>query len=341
MSRAFMAVCLILAACVAAFWPSFEVLLRYWNDTRAMGMTHGWLIAAIVMWLLWRERRVEGAATPCWACLAIAVALWLVWFVALRAGLQIVHLALVPPIGWLLVAGALGLPLARRYAYPLGYFYFAIPLWGSLTPPLQWTTIYAVRFMLRATGVPAYFQGNVVQIPEGHFEIVGGCSGLHYFLVSLAVASLYSHIHRDPPRRHLTIVAIAGVAAILLNWLRVYTVIVSGHLTDMQSFLVRVDHYWFGWGLFGIAMTLALWVASRVLPAVAPVTATRAAAQPAGAPRWPAVAAVDLPACGHGPRGTGGRPCGSRRDRARRRRAVARDWFPAVRNKSVPGTDIK
>ncbi len=287
-----MAVCVILAACVAAFWPSFEVLLRYWNDTRAMGMTHGWLIAAIVLWLLWRERRVGGAATPCWPCLAAMLVLWFAWLVALRAGLQIIHLLLLPPIAWLAIAGATGTTTARRFTYPLGYFYFAIPLWGSITPPLQWLTVYAVRFMLRATGVPAYFQGNVVQIPGGHFEIVGGCSGLHYFLVSLAVASLYSHIHRDPPRRHLAIVAIAGVAAILLNWVRVYTVIVSGHLTDMQSFLVRVDHYWFGWVLFGVAMTIALWIASRILPAVEPVAANTAAAQPAAGLRWPGVATV-------------------------------------------------
>lgn len=291
-SRAFVASFVVLAACVAACWPSFAVLLGYWSDTRAMGMTHGWLIVAIVFWLLWKERNVEGGAAPCRTCLAAMVALWIVWLVALRAGLQIVHLVLIPPIAWLAVAGALGRPVARRFAYPLGYLYFAIPLWGNLTEVLQWTTIYAVRFMLRATGVPAYFQGEIVQVPAGQFHIVGGCSGLHYFLVSLAVASLYAHIHRDPPRRHLAIVAIAGVAAILLNWVRVYCVILAGHLTNMQSFLVRVDHYWFGWGLFGIAMALALWVASRVLPAAETEAADRAAAQPVGALRWPAVVGV-------------------------------------------------
>ncbi len=292
MNRTFVAVCVVLAACVAACWPSFDVLLAYWNDTRAMGMTHGWLIAAIVAWLMWRARRLEGSGDVCWPCLAAMLVLWFAWLVALRAGLQIVHLVLLPPIAWLAVAAALGTGVARQLTYPLGYFYFAIPVWGNITPPLQWLTVYAVRFMLRATGVPAYFQGNVVQIPEGHFEIVGGCSGLHYFLVSLAVASLYSHIHRDPPRRHLKIVAIAGVAAILLNWVRVYTVIVSGHLTNMQSFLVRVDHYWFGWVLFGVAMTIALWVANRVLPAVEPVAASAGAAQPTAGLRWPGLAAV-------------------------------------------------
>ena len=292
MNRVFAAVCMVLAACVAACWPSFDVLVAYWNDTRAMGMTHGWLIAAIVAWLLWRKRRLDGSGAACWPCLAAMLVLWFAWLVALRAGLQIVHLVLLPPIAWLAIAGAVGTGVARRFTYPLGYFYFAIPVWGSITPPLQWLTVYAVRFMLRATGVPAYFQGNVVQIPEGHFEIVGGCSGLHYFLVSLAVASLYSHIHRDPPRRHLTIVAIAGVAAILLNWIRVYTVIVSGHLTDMQSFLVRVDHYWFGWVLFGVAMTIALWVAGRVLPAAEPVTPDAAAMQPVAGLRWAGVTTV-------------------------------------------------
>lgn len=258
-------VLLVLAAVVAATWPSFQVLAHYWNDVHATGMTHGWAIAGLVLWLLWRERALLEFGRPApWALVGVGAA-WLAWLVSLRAGLQIVHLGLVPVIaaGALLAAG--GWRLARCALYPLGFFYFAIPLWGSINGILQWTTVYAVRLMLQASGVTAYFQSNFVHLPSGSFEIAGGCSGLHFFIVAIAVASLYARIHHDPLRRHLAIVAVAAVAAIILNWIRVYTIIVAGYLTHMQHFLVRVDHYWFGWALFGVATAIGLRVAGRVL----------------------------------------------------------------------------
>jgi EpsI family protein len=48
------------------------------------------------------------------------------------------------------------------------------------------------------------------------------------------------------------------------NWVRVYVIVVAGHLTDMKSFLVTVDHYWFGWVLFSVFMWLFLMLAGRI-----------------------------------------------------------------------------
>jgi EpsI family protein len=44
----------------------------------------------------------------------------------------------------------------------------------------------------------------------------------------------------------------------------VFTIIVAGHLTDMQHFLVRVDHYYFGWFVFAFAMALFFAIARRL-----------------------------------------------------------------------------
>ena len=46
----------------------------------------------------------------------------------------------------------------------------------------------AVRVLLRTVGIPAYFDGLQFQIPAGSFEIAGGCSGLHFLIVALAIA---------------------------------------------------------------------------------------------------------------------------------------------------------
>jgi hypothetical protein len=52
----------------------------------------------------------------------------------------------------------------------------------------------------------------------------------------------------------------AGLA-LLANWVRVYTVIEAGYLTDMQSYLVRVSHYGFGWSVFAVALLVFFWLA--------------------------------------------------------------------------------
>jgi exosortase/archaeosortase family protein len=98
--------------------------------------------------------------------------------------------------------------------------------------------VHVVRAALRLTGVPSYFSGELVQIPAGVFEIQGGCSGLHYFIVGLAVAVLLGELRRDPWRTRLRWVLVGGALALASNWVRVYTIILAGHLTHMQSYLV-------------------------------------------------------------------------------------------------------
>ncbi|MCU0940270.1 MAG: EpsI family protein, partial [Burkholderiaceae bacterium] len=50
--------------------------------------------------------------------------------------------------------------------------------------------------------------------------------------------------------------------ALLTNWIRVFIIIVAGHLTDMQHFLVKVDHYYFGWVLFSFVLVGYVFLAS-------------------------------------------------------------------------------
>jgi EpsI family protein len=56
--------------------------------------------------------------------------------------------------------------------------------------------------------------------------------------------------------------------AMVTNWIRVFTLIVLGHATEMQHHLVSVEHYTFGWVLFACAMLVFFFIA-RYLP-VAP-----------------------------------------------------------------------
>jgi EpsI family protein len=119
--------------------------------------------------------------------------------------------------------------------------------------------------MTRVTGVAAEVHGDTVTIPSGQFEIASGCSGLHFFMVALAIGALAGELHRDRLRTRLLLVALAAVLALVTNWLRVYLIILAGYLTEMQHYLVRVDHYKFGWVVFAFAM-IVFFVVVRKLP---------------------------------------------------------------------------
>jgi len=293
----------VLAAAILLYWPGAVSLAALWTDLRGDTYTSGFLIAAISLWLLWRRRgELLPEALPArWhvpGLLVLAVAA-LAWAFALRAGIQIVYLSLLPLAWWLCVLLVCGPRAARAAVFPLGFLGFALPAWDYAIPVLQWLTVHVVRAALRLTGVPSYFSGELVQIPAGVFEIQGGCSGLHYFIVGLAVAVLLGELRRDPWRTRLRWVLVGGALALASNWVRVYTIILAGHLTHMQSYLVRVSHYSYGWFVFMAALVaFFMYVRFRAPPPGEPRAPAAGVAVAAPSARWIAlvlgVAAIPL-----------------------------------------------
>lgn len=251
------ALAVICIAAAAANTPTTLSLFTEWNNTASLTYTHGYLVAGISLWLLWRVRRElqrEPLAPSRWAAL-FSVLCGLVSLVAQRGGIELGHQLMLPFIFWVGILATFGWSFARRCVFPVGYLYFAIPIWSLINDKLQWLTIAAVRLMLRATAVPAHFDGEQIDVPAGTFRIEGGCSGLHFVIVALALAALYGEMRGASWWMRVRLLALAGGLAVAGNWLRVYIIILAGHLSDMQNFLITVDHYYFGWFVFSLAMT--------------------------------------------------------------------------------------
>ncbi len=252
-------VCLAVASLGMA--PAFVSLWPKWWDS--FTYSHGLLIVAISMWLMWRQRdAINDAATEkgWWAIPALLAALFL-WTLSFAASVAIGVEALLPAVLWLTVAAVFGLKIALCLIFPIGFLYFAIPAWDLINGVLLAGTVSVVDGILDLLRVPAFIQGNNVQIPSGAFEIAGGCSGLHFFIVTLAIGALYGHLYYRRFSNKALLIGIAALFALLTNWLRVSTIIIAGHLTEMQSFLVKVDHYYFGWVLFGLMLIPFFYVA--------------------------------------------------------------------------------
>jgi len=247
------------------YWPSALALNALWtNPEQEEAFTHGYLVLLIALWLIWRERR-QLAATPIRPqplALALLVLLSALWLWCWRAAIQEFHMMLLPMILLTAVAAVLGTRAARALAFPVGYLYFAMPFWSGGTFLLQGLSSKMVGVLVWLTGIPAFMRGNVIELPRGAIRIAGGCSGLHSFMVGLALAALYGKLFDLPLRRRLWAIALMGALALITNWVRIFIVTAIAYFTHMHSSLVR-NHYWLGWWLFACAFAAFLWWMER------------------------------------------------------------------------------
>ena len=256
------------AAVALLYWPSALELHRLWTDWPGETYTHGYLVFLLSLWLVVRERK-QLAVTPvrpeplALIPLALMSVAW-VWF--WRAAIQELQLLLLPLILYAALFSAFGRRLARVVAFPIGLLYFAMPLWGDINPIVQALSARVTGLLIWTTGIPAYMNGDFVRLPGGSIEIATSCSGLHELIVGLALAAIYGKLSGEPWRRRLQWLGLMGALSLMVNWVRIFTVVIAAYETNMGSSLVK-HHYWLGWWLFAFVFAAFLWWAGRTAPA--------------------------------------------------------------------------
>lgn len=248
-------------AVLALYAPTVWSFVGSWNQGI---MAHGWLIAGLVGWLVWRHRRdfLLGDGGDSLLLLPLA-ALSLFWLLATVARIQVFHqLALVLAVGmWaLMVTGRRNLRLVLLLT---ATFILAVPIWGALTPVLQRLTTIVSGGMVKALGIPADIKGDFITIPVGTFHVADGCAGVGFFVSALAVGALYAHLMVRSWKVQLAVLGLAGGMALFANWFRVASLIVIGNVTEMQSGLIN-SHYGYGWVIFTIGL-VPLYLLARMV----------------------------------------------------------------------------
>ena len=255
----------LVAIAVLIYWPSTAALWHFWTNDNLVG-AHGLLIVVLAVWLLLLARprleraRIEPSVPACGALL-VASLLWLIFW---RAGIQELHLLLLPVLMGLAIWAALGFSAALAVAFPLGYLYFAAPAWGIFAGPLQELTGAATGVLAPLIGIPARMHGDLVVLPGvGTFVIERGCSGINFLTVGLAVAALLGELEQATLRRRALLLALMGVIAVIANWIRVLVIVDAGYTTQMRHVLVSRGHYMFGWVLFTTILVAFVWLVAR------------------------------------------------------------------------------
>ncbi len=261
---------LTLIAFALAYAPTLASLHHWWSDS-GLGYSHGYPVLLIALYVIYERRHFMRAAINGPSMLAmLALPLGsLVWLAAevvqVQVGQQLAVLALV----FVWAVAVMGLAMIRHLLPVYLLMLLAIPIWDFLIDPLRIITVVIVQNSLEWLEIPALIDGFFITLPVGRFVVEGGCSGLNYMLTSLTLGLVYSMLYLNRMRRKLAFIGICIAVALLVNWARVFLLVVIGYYTDMQAEMVH-DHETFGWILYAIALLPLFWTAARLEKGDAP-----------------------------------------------------------------------
>ncbi len=238
---------------LALFWPTL------WSFTVTWGRydyAHGLLAPFLVAWLVWSDRdsfRNPRGGDP--SLLIPMVALSFFWLASTIMHIMLFSQAafVLMVVGWALFV--FGRRSARTVIVSAAVVLLSMPLWDALLSPLRRVTTLMSGAMVALVRVPAQIDGDMIHLPSGSFEIADGCAGLNYLLSALVIGLVYAQVLVRGRLARVLTVALAAAVALFGNWLRVAVIVVVGHLSEMQAWLIA-NHVEFGWVVFAAALML-------------------------------------------------------------------------------------
>ncbi len=250
--RGRIAVVLTVLALAACYAPVLRGMVGQWWSDEDMG--HGFVVPAVVAWLVWRERARWQAlplrpAASGFILLAAAAALHFASGVG--AGLFAGSLALLLSIAGAVICLA-GYAHLRVWAFPLLLTLFMLPklaiVYNQATLPLQLLASRLAAGMLTLSGVAVMRQGNILDVSGHEIAVAEACSGIRY-LLPLAFATLVFARLADRRRWMGPLLLVFAVpAAIAANAARVA---ISGYA---PRFAEGSYHEALGWTLFVLCL---------------------------------------------------------------------------------------
>jgi exosortase A len=252
---AFVVAVIALSAC---YWPTVQSLVWAWDHDGTY--QYAFLIFPLSLWTAFNLRRPLRANPPVpsvWGLAAVA-ALVFAWYAGYLLDVNLAqHFAFVALFPALVLA-CWGWRALWVLAFPLGYLVvFAVPWGNALVGPLQDITAqFAVR-ALELTGTPVLLNGREIITPSAVWMVADACSGVKFLTACTALGCLYAWLMYQRWWKRVVFVALAAVAPIIANGLRVYFTILIGETWGLQ-YATGTDHMIFGWQFFGTVLLLLL-----------------------------------------------------------------------------------
>lgn len=262
-----------LAALAASFFVAYlpTYLKLAGGAWRSEQEGHGPLIMLAAAWLAWQQRdrlrsvELRPAPVAGWIILILSL---LLMAVTRSQDIPMVEVATQIPVllGCLLLIG--GWPVARVFAFPLGFLVFSIPpptwLLDAFTVPLKVWISDIVSNFLYDLGYPVAQNGAMIMIGSYELMVKDACSGMNSIFALSAIGVFYVHeFVRDHPIRKLLLILSIVPITILANVFRVVTLVLGAYYIGVDT-IEGLFHDLTGIALFVFALIL-FFLLDRVL----------------------------------------------------------------------------
>lgn len=233
--------------------------------TQHQAYSHGYPLLGLCIVLCLRQ--FPGiwrlAKAPYWPAILPLLAFSLMWLFGRATHVLVLQQLALPALLLFLLTAVYGPNVGHRLRFPFLLFYAAVPIWDSFNNILQQLTVYVCTLALKIIGIPVLIESTHITIPAGTFEVAGGCSGLNYLLMIGTVAAVYGHLYYRVFWHKILLVACAVGIGLLCNWIRVFSLVIIGRASEMQSPLLA-DHEMFGWMTFLLCLLPFLYIAVHI-----------------------------------------------------------------------------
>ena len=141
------------------------------------------------------------------------------------------------PLGWIHAAsvatltllylwcvGPAGAGWVRHFAFPVAFFFVAVPWPTAVEVPVIQGLMRMVAHVAAETamllGIPAQVEGNLIRVSTGLVGVNEACSGIRSLQTSLMIGLLFGELKRFSVLRRLALVVGAVIIALFANFLR-------------------------------------------------------------------------------------------------------------------------
>lgn len=210
-------------------WLYHDVIRRLADDWRVdPNYSHGFLIPCISGYAVWSQR-ARLASLPLapnygWGGITLLLSVLLLWAGVISGELYFARIALLLSLVGLTLYG-FGWTWLRALAFPIGLVLLAIPV------PSLWFNPLAFRLQLlasdlaaqgiRALGIPALREGNIIELARMKLQVVEACSGIRSLMTLLTLAVVYAYFFERAWWRRIALVAAVIPIAVITNAARV------------------------------------------------------------------------------------------------------------------------
>jgi len=246
---------------LALFYPTLKWLVGEWlgNDYYSHGPLVP-LISAFLVWRLWvtwppEQRRIMPATI---GLLPLGVGLAVYLSALLQRAYFAASLAMIVIIAGL-VWYLLGTAALRRFAFPIGFLFFMVPLpfVEPLSIPLAQLTGAVSAAIVRLFDVPIIVNGAQISLPNAELVVGAQCSGLRSIVTLMTLVALVIFLVEGAWWKKLLLALSSVLIAGLGNVIRVASLLVVANIWGADA-AFKYYHDYSGIVFFLSALALLL-----------------------------------------------------------------------------------